>query len=111
MLAVLATEAEEEEALLLDEDDLDDDEEEAALLDEEEDFELDTARAGVGRLLDDDEEEADAVGRPTGTPKPALIESIRLEYEVVGIGATKEGLGRLATEPPFHLATVSSPIR
>lgn len=108
MLAELATEAD-EEALLLDEDDLDEDE--AALLDEEEDFELDTARAGVGRLLDEDEDEADAVGRPTGTPRPALIESMRLEYEVVGIGATKEGFGRLATEPPFHLATVSSPIR
>jgi len=108
LLAELATEAD-EEALLLDEDDLDEDE--AALLDEEEDFELDTARAGVGRLLDEDEDAAEAVRRPTGTPRPALIESMRLEYEVVGIGATKEGLGRLATEPPFHLATVSSPIR
>lgn len=104
LLVVLVTEEEEDEAF-----------EEAALEVEAFDVEValeevETASACDDSLKLEDEEEADAVGLPTGTPRPALMESIKFVYDVVK-GATTEGFGKLATEPPFHLATVSSPIR
>lgn len=81
-----------------------------ALLDDADDLEeVDTARAGLGML--ELEEDGEAVGLPTGTPRPALIESMRFVYDVVATGTTTDGFGRPATEPPFHFATVSSPIR
>lgn len=54
------------------------DEVEAALLEDEEDLDVDTANAGLARLLEAEEEDGEAVGLPTGTPIPALMESIRL---------------------------------
>lgn len=101
-------------------DDDDEDEDEEAFDDEEDDDDLEVDLAETCDEEEEDEEDeeeleededADAVGRPTGTPSPALIESMRLVYEVVAMGTMIEGLGKLATEPPFHRATVSSPTR
>jgi len=39
------------------------------------------------------------------------MESMRLVYDVVAGVATTDGFGKLATDPPFHLATVSSPTK
>jgi hypothetical protein len=106
---VLIDDDEEEEEALDDEEE----EEEALLEEDEEALELELELVEIAKTGEANAEDEElAVGLPTGTPSPALMESIRLLYDVVvTMGATTEGFGNAATEPPFHLATVSSPMR
>lgn len=97
-----------DDAIDEDDDALEEDEE-AAFFEVEDEEVVEIAKTGLSEL--ELVEEAEAVGLPTGTPRPALMESMRLVYDVVAGRATTDGFGRFATEPPFHLATVSSPIK